>query len=314
MSRMTPSEIQARATAAIDRVRRGLPHEDQCVEMKGDWIDPVKAARRFAALCNAARHEDVLIVVGVKPDGTFSKCPPAELANWWAQVEACFDQQAPPMQNVLVPWADGNVAVALWLDSTFAPYVITSTGCSHEREIPWREGNRTRTARRHEVLLTLARATQPPDVKILSASVDLLVEDDGRRLIRIDGQIYVVPKASSQIVFPVHLASALISTTSGDIECGFAHVGPGTTPSRHGPLQIGNIQGTRTECIVGGPGNIHFTAVGKLASGSTPLPLGSLKITLGVEPTGARVSVRTTLEAQGDRKWVATCRTEKVAT
>jgi hypothetical protein len=51
---MTRTEIEAWALRVIDSVKAGAPNEDSRVELKREWIEPKKAARRLAAHANAA--------------------------------------------------------------------------------------------------------------------------------------------------------------------------------------------------------------------------------------------------------------------
>lgn len=49
---MRKTDIEFWALSIIERVEKGQPVEDSRVELKGDWIDPKKAARRIAGHAN----------------------------------------------------------------------------------------------------------------------------------------------------------------------------------------------------------------------------------------------------------------------
>ena len=61
---MNSRQIESWALRVIDCVKRGQPNEDFLVELKRDWIDEAKAARRIAGHANAARGENILWLIG----------------------------------------------------------------------------------------------------------------------------------------------------------------------------------------------------------------------------------------------------------
>ena len=62
---MNSTQIESWALRIIDIVKKGQPNEDFLVELKRDWIDKDKAARRIAGHANAARGENILWLIGV---------------------------------------------------------------------------------------------------------------------------------------------------------------------------------------------------------------------------------------------------------
>jgi len=161
---MKPADLERWALRVIDHVRNRQTDQDQRVELKLTWPTGLRAARRIAALCNAARCDDVMFLVGVGEDGAVENAPINELSSWWDQVSTYFDGHVPNMVPTKVHWED-KVALALWFDASHAPYVVKTSGGGElttdgemrfvDREVPWREGNKTRSAKRHE------RNTQP---------------------------------------------------------------------------------------------------------------------------------------------------------
>ena len=57
---MRTHEIEEWALRATRRVEERQPNEDSRVELKADWIDPQKTARRIAGHANALRGEPIL--------------------------------------------------------------------------------------------------------------------------------------------------------------------------------------------------------------------------------------------------------------
>jgi len=60
---MNKNEIENWALRVIDQVQDHQPNEDFRVELKTEWIDPVKAARLIAGQANAAHGEPVLWLI-----------------------------------------------------------------------------------------------------------------------------------------------------------------------------------------------------------------------------------------------------------
>jgi hypothetical protein len=74
-----------------------------------------------------------------------------ELANWYPQLVKSFDSIAPTLIIDLNLQIDNKTVVALLFETANAPFVIKVQN-SDRLEIPWREGTRTRSATRAEVL------------------------------------------------------------------------------------------------------------------------------------------------------------------
>ena len=58
-------EIENWVLEIIEQVESGQPNEDYRVELKAEWPDAKKAARRIAGHANAAHGEPILWVIGV---------------------------------------------------------------------------------------------------------------------------------------------------------------------------------------------------------------------------------------------------------
>ncbi len=83
-----------------------------------------------------------------------------------------FDQVAPELvRHLNVHLSNGEVVAALLFSTDRAPYVVKNGGGSPELEVPIREGTRTRSARRDELLRMLVPAVSVPPALLLEASL-----------------------------------------------------------------------------------------------------------------------------------------------
>lgn len=164
--------LEYRAREVIERAQTSDPVEDDLVECKREWPEPSAASRRIAAHANAARGEPILWIIGLdEASGDVHDVGPNEMANWWPQVERCFDEHvAPEMQHVFVQTEHGRIA-ALRFETTRAPYVIRTSNQKFSREVPWRAGTRTRSARRSELLKILVPVATTPDATLVELRV-----------------------------------------------------------------------------------------------------------------------------------------------
>ncbi|MGH7294741.1 MAG: AlbA family DNA-binding domain-containing protein [Polyangiaceae bacterium] len=149
-----PVDIELRVRDRLDRAKAGAPVEDSTIELKEAWIDPAKAARRLAAHANASRGEPFIWVIGAKEDGTVVGAKREELANILPSITAHFDGRLSPecLRTDVIPYGAGTV-VAVTFASDRAPYVVLRG--NEDLDVPWREGTRTRSAKRHELLRML---------------------------------------------------------------------------------------------------------------------------------------------------------------
>lgn len=165
---MRLSEIEFWALNIIERVEKGQPIEDARVEAKSKWIDdPADFARRIAAQANAARGESILFVIGVDEKAKrVPGAPTKDKADWWPQVKKHFDGVPPSLLDRHV-FHDGVTVTALYFETDQPPYVVKNpAGGKIQFEVPWREGEATRTARREDLMRVLVPATRLPDVEI----------------------------------------------------------------------------------------------------------------------------------------------------
>jgi hypothetical protein len=175
---MLSHHIEGRVLDLVQRVINGARVEDLRVECKAVWPEARRVARQLAGHANMARGEPILWIIGVDEDRhQVTGASDVELADWWAQVIAALDQGiAPDLTPLVVPvGADQNV-VALYMTTERTPYVVKrqSDKGQFEREVLWRDGNRTRSAHRHELLRLLVGATSPPEVTVVKLELRAL--------------------------------------------------------------------------------------------------------------------------------------------
>jgi hypothetical protein len=134
----------------------------------------------------------------------------AELSNWWSAVQAQFNELAPGMKDLVIT-ADSRTVVALLFATDRAPFVVNATGGI--LEVPWREGTRTNSAKRSDLLRLLVPTVRVPTFEILSGYFNVKREriGSGESLVaKISMKIYVVPVDHRRVVFPVHHAYLLL--------------------------------------------------------------------------------------------------------
>lgn len=212
---METAAVESWALRVIERVNSDEPFEDARVELKRTWIDPQRAARRIAGHANASHGDRILWLVGVDEEEGVVGATEQELSEWLARVEACFHEKPPDLlKDLVVPVEETSVYVLVF-STDRAPYVVenpafgTPDGGPVEREVPWREGTGTRTARRSDLIRILEPISRVPKVEVLDAQLRLRLSEDESSREYFRGQftarLYLVPAPSSaQLVIPFH--------------------------------------------------------------------------------------------------------------
>ena len=156
---MKSNEIERWALRVISQVESQEPCEDKAVELKTEWpVDHAKAARRIAGHCNAARGEPILWLIGVDEKTGVVGAEYLEFSEWISVINKQFDGLAPTCHELNVPTNSGPVVAALVFETNRPPYVAKNPQFGNgkdpvEREVPWREGTRIRSATRADLLL-----------------------------------------------------------------------------------------------------------------------------------------------------------------
>jgi len=209
--------IEAKVVAAVQQVLTGGKIEDDRVECKAELMPPDQV-RQLAAAANAALGDDILWIVGL--DEKAQRLVPldtqVDLANWWAQVERNFDDGvAPQLLSIRVPVAAGSV-LALHFQTDRAPYVVKTTkGGSPEREVPWRDGSRTRSAKRHELLRLLIPSATVPNVQVINCTAEITSNAEGRLLFNGQIEFYVEHITDTLVAVPAHTMSGAVTVMNG---------------------------------------------------------------------------------------------------
>jgi hypothetical protein len=169
---VTPQQLEATVLAAVEQLRRQGNAEDDRVEFKREW-PPVGKARQLAAAANRAAGSYIIYIVGIdERTGEVVARDDTDPADWGAQMASRFDQVGPDLlRHINVYLDDGSSVTALLFSTERAPYVVKTPGGSPELEVPIRDGTRTRSARRAELLRLLVPAVSVPPAVLLSASV-----------------------------------------------------------------------------------------------------------------------------------------------
>lgn len=215
---------EARVIEIVERVAGGGLVEDNFVECKSRWPDPTKAARQIAALANSARGDAVIWLVGLDENKhEVIMLDATEPADWWNITRRRFAEDfAPELTLLNVPTQFGPV-MCLHFETDRAPYLVTTNGADRiEREVPWREGNSTRSARRSELLSLLAASVKLPTIDWIEAIITL-----GESRVSFDGTWHDTPAlelhaslfvdTQNKVLLPKHLWQVEFSTVYGTL-------------------------------------------------------------------------------------------------
>lgn len=250
--------MEARVVSIAESVFAGRKVEDDRVELKGIWpTDIYKTARQIAGQANASRGEPILWIIGLdEGNRTVVDSDDAELANWWPQVRKWFDGEVPDLTVLSVQVGVGQRVTALRFDTSRAPYVVsTEKGGRVEREVPWRVGNSTRTAHRHELLASLVAEATVPELELVSGrivldaqEVDKHVGPPPERAHKMELEAVAFLSAADDVFLPQHRQSWVISARGiEDIRLwtsvtGSYRLGAYTNSGVRRRDQIGNIE------------------------------------------------------------------------
>jgi hypothetical protein len=118
MSSLYFARLETWALRVISQVEAGSKVEDARVELKREWIDPIKSARRLPGHANAAMGADVLWIVGLDEVAGVTGAKPNELANWWTSVQAQFDGVTPALTDLTIHKDGLTLAALFFRDNT----------------------------------------------------------------------------------------------------------------------------------------------------------------------------------------------------
>jgi hypothetical protein len=317
---VTRVQLEAWVLGVYEKVVSRVRIEDSRVELKAAWPDPARYARRLGGHANAAHGDVVLVVLGLNEETGAVSTERPDLAAWWPQVEAEFEGVAPRLISDLVVDCGGGTVTALLIETDRAPYVVrnpkfnTREGGPVELEVPWREGTRTRSARRQDLLRVLVPLLRLPQIQVLGAEGSAEWSRSGEQG-GLDWnavvQLYVIPSSPEPVVFPFHQCESRIS--AGDLLPGgyrsYIRLRPemrvvqdarvGRVFQTKVDTSSLTVSGSNREVIVRGPGVVEavLSAYTSPSHGSFGGPSG-MEISLWLQPAGStdRVLTEVSLE------------------
>ncbi|KAF1081351.1 MAG: hypothetical protein GQF41_2157 [Candidatus Rifleibacterium amylolyticum] len=270
---MKKQEIEFKVLDIIERLEKGQPIEDDTVELKAEWPrDHFRAARRIAAHANAARGEPIMWLIGIDEKKGVVGADFEELSIWFAKVRSRFDQLlAPNLISLSVPY-NGKTVVALVFETERSPFVIRipdSTGII-THEVPWREANSTRSARRSDLIKLLYPTQKKPSLEIIDGKVELQraiagISQSGAYQWNLSMKVYVVTYSSDTLVIPFHRCEILFRPQGRPDEKKFENIriAPPTSYSTRGlkeKSQSLTVNSTEHEVLIDKAGMTYLTA------------------------------------------------------
>jgi len=300
---MKQHQIESWVLNIVEQVKSGHPVEDSRVELKSKWIEAEKAARRIAGHANAARGAPILWIIGVnEKQRQIVGANYEELSEWFEQVISYFDGLYPDLYHINVPINDKTVA-ALLFDTQRAPYVVknpafrTKQGGPVEREVPWREGTATRTARRADLIQILSPLQALPKFESLGGFLKAVIRKEPETNLwwSMNLGIYIEPTVNETTIIPYHKCKVKFMLPNlGWVEFENILIAPSyTTDEFGGSRKIINlsktIESTADEVIINGAGKVNLSS-----QAVTPLIGGSIDVeipfTITLVPSNSEIA------------------------
>jgi hypothetical protein len=299
---MNSRQIESWALRVINCVKSGQPNEDFLVELKREWIQEYKAARRIAGHANAARGENILWLIGVDEEKGVDcviGANAADIASWYPTVESFFNELAPRMIPLNIP-VDDKTVVALLFETDRAPFIIKNQaygspgGGYIEFEVPWRENTATRSARRSDLIRLLAPLELLPEIEILDINLAVTIggkDSEGNYhsdVLLLNSELYIVPKNKERVIIPFHLCRVDFEISGIPIfESNWISLNPPSGNYKWGVAGSLTIQSTQHEIIINGPGKLSLKATAKIPSLPEDAKNCDVRISIYLLPTGA---------------------------
>jgi hypothetical protein len=213
---MKSIEIESWALRILENVKKSLPVEDSLVELKAEWPEPSKGARRIAAHANAAHGENILWLIGVDEKKGIVGAKFEELSSWFPAVQSFFDGTTPNLQTLNINY-ESKIIVALCFDTSRLPFLVKNpafgktAGEPIEWEVPWREGTRTRSATRNDLIQMLAPLIKLPKIEMLEGEIRYITSNGLYPYLQFTLKIYVAPFDNNPVTFPFHKTKVSMS-------------------------------------------------------------------------------------------------------
>lgn len=310
---MTKQEIELWAVRYVQAAVNGRKPEDDRVELKSAWpvSDFHRTARQIAGQANAAHGQPILWVIGVDESKGLVTTVPVEISEWWTQVGRWFDGPSPGIQVVQTELGEVPL-VALCFETQSAPYLVNAKheSGSAEREVPWREANRTRSARRFELLEMLVERAVLPTYEVLEAKLEMRTHQHDTQW-DLTVKCYADCALNSSVVLPWHRATAAVSIPGQFMDVDFLRIasrsGQASEHGLFGPYGTPTVQRTletihdgHEQLVLTGPGALRFigTARERISRAATSMELEPAECTLSVGY--ANTSATTTMRLYAD--------------
>ena len=219
---MRPRDVEAWALRVLDQINQGGRVEDTLVECKfqSDPEDAPRIARRLAGLCNAARGEPVLWLIGIKEDDGTRQDVTIDFAHWWSRVQARFDEIAPNPVNINVV-TSGHTLLAIAFETDRAPFVVKHPDNDQKvsRDVPWRDGTSVRSIKRNELFRILTLKSSMPCIEFIHGFLKFefqydpacgIIQEEADAIKEINAvlSLYFVGDMKNWSVFPNHKTEA----------------------------------------------------------------------------------------------------------
>jgi hypothetical protein len=270
---MKKQDIEFKVLDIVDRLEKGQPIEDDTVELKAEWPkDHFRAARRIAAHANSARGEPILWLIGIDEKTGVVGADFEELSIWFAKVRSRFDQLlVPNLISLGIPY-DGMTIVALLFETERAPFVIRIPDCQGlvSHEVPWREANSTRSARRSDLIKLLYPIQKNPRIEILDGKIELQKAIAGFSQAseyqwNLSMKIYFITFCSETVVIPFHRCEIVFRPEGQPDDSRFSNlrIMPPTSYSTRGlkeKSQSLTVKATEHEVLIDTAGMTYLTA------------------------------------------------------
>lgn len=300
---MRKSELEAWVLDVIDRVEAGQPNEDSRVELKHEWPEPKKAARRIAGHANAAGGDQILWIIGVDQTTGVIGVTDLDVASWFSQVKAEFSELAPDLLLSLNVPTKGKTVVALLFETDRAPFVVKNpafglvSGNPVELEVPWREGTRVRSATRSDLLRLLSPLEILPSFEVREGSLKMKLPEEGakRPTWWVHLKLYVIPKVVP-VIIPFHKCTGTVQIAKLGIEASFTKVllypsnkifglpGRRLAATRGYVAGSAMIQESNDELIINGPGMLKVEATSQPSDSLDVPPVEIAQVTIEILP------------------------------
>jgi hypothetical protein len=270
---MKKQDIEFKVLDIIERLDKGQPIEDDTVELKAEWPkDHFRAARRIAAHANSARGEPILWLIGIDEKTGVTGADFEELSIWFAKVRSRFDQLlVPNLISLAIPY-DGKTVVALLFETERAPFVIRIPDCQGlvSHEVPWREANSTRSARRSDLIKLLYPIQKNPVIEILDGKIELQkaisgLSQQAEYQWNLSMKVYFITFSSDTVVIPFHRCEMIFRPEGRPDEQKFENlrITPPTSYSTRGlkeKSQSLTVNSTEHEVLIDTAGMAYITA------------------------------------------------------